>query len=111
MSKINEINELVARLRGEEKERVLLGVISLTEYPTLLALNEVNKSFSPGDDGNKELDNDYEKCLSIVKEINEIAEKTINKKIYEGSYERKDVEYFMLELLSDTFNSRGIRRR
>ena len=110
---MDKINKLISRLADEEKERVLLSTISLTEYPTLLALSEINKSFFSeiSKKEEEELDNKFSECLSLIKEMNKIAEITIGEKIYEGSYERKDIETFMLELLDDVFVGRGIRRR
>ena len=104
MSTLKKIEMLGYQLEIDEGRRLwdIVGgfwqyVISLFGYDLReLLMNEEEKEKE-----RKKIDEEYEKCLEGLKELNEMSKKAFGRKIYKKSYTRCDVESFFFELYKE----------
>lgn len=113
MAIMDKINELVSIINYDEKLEVLNIVISLTEYATLVTRVEMNANMhsTRSEIEDAKIEDKYSLCVKQVNRLNDLSKEFLGENIYNQSLDRKEIEDFLLEILSEIYGSRKISRR
>ena len=105
---IEKITELRQIANPEEEVQISKIIKTFDNYVSI----KFEKNITPDKISDKTLEKGYKKAVDSIKELNELAIKTQNEKIFTEDIENKEeVEKFIRTVIDEIFTNRTIKRR
>ena len=105
---IEKITELRQIANPEEEVQISKIIKTFDNYVSI----KFEKNITSNEISDEKLEKGYKKAVDSIKELNELAIKTQNEKIFTEDIENKEeVEKFIRTVIDEIFTNRTIKRR